>query len=57
MISDVDLMAALPSAGIPTPARPGSLALVLTALMIGTVVAVDPAGWCRRVRCAGPRAR
>jgi O-antigen ligase len=44
MISDVDLVVAMPSADVPMPARRGGLAWVLAALMVGTVVAVDPAG-------------
>jgi O-antigen ligase len=44
MISPADLIQVEPIADIPQRARPGGLAWALAALIVGTVVAVDPAG-------------
>lgn len=44
LISDVDLVVAVPTADVGTSTRPDGLAWVLGLLIVGTVVAVDPAG-------------
>jgi O-antigen ligase len=44
MIGELDLVGAKPAAAVRSAARPGFLAWSLAALIVGTVVTVDPAG-------------